>query len=78
MYSVDLPCKPGDDYWWVDDDTLEIHHVKGGITGVGVYQDGIKVFDSSNVACEIGSQWCCLSLEDAEAVREKMMQKCKV
>lgn len=76
MYTVDLPCKPGDDFWWVDEDTLEIHHEKGGIKGVVVYLDKpVEIIDADGERSETGTCWCCLSLEEAETIREKMLQE---
>ena len=75
MYSVDLPCKPGDDCWWVDSETLEIHHEAGGITGVVVYADRIEILDLAGERLPLHTQWSCLSREEAEAVREKMLKE---
>ena len=72
--EVVLPCKPGDDYWWVSSETLEINHEEGGITGVVVYKDHFKIVDKLGDLCDIGTQWCCLTREEAEAFRAKMMQ----
>ena len=76
MMTVVLPCKPGDDYWWVSSETLEINHEEGGITGVVVYKDNhFKIVDKLGDLCDIGTQWCCLTKEEAETFREKLMNK---
>lgn len=75
MYTVNFPCKPGDDYWWVDEETMEIHHEKGGIKGVAIYPDNlIKIIEVDGMQSIPGTCWCCLSLEEAEAMREEMMK----
>ena len=74
-YQAVLPCKPGDDYWWVSTETLEIHHVKGGIKGVVIYQDKpVGFIDESGERFEIKAPWCCLSLEEAEAARNALLK----
>lgn len=70
-----LPCKPGDDYWWVSSETLEINHEVGGITAVVVYKDHFKIIDQSGEMCDLGTQWSCLSREEAEAFREKLLKE---
>lgn len=69
-----LPCKPGDDYWWVSSETLEIHHEEGGIIGVAIYKDCFKIIDRSGEVCPLGTQWCCLTREEAESFREKLLK----
>lgn len=70
-----LPVKPGDDFWWIDSKTFEIHHEKGGIKGVVIYEDGpSEVIDRDGERCKIGTPWCCVSLEQAQEIRSELMK----
>ena len=73
MYTVDIPCKPGTDCWWVDSETMEVQYEKGGITGFVVLEGKILALDTAGERMEIHSQWCCLTKEEAEAFREKLL-----
>ena len=75
MFTVDLPCKPGSDCWYVDHETMEVMCEKGGITGFVILNDKIFALDLSSERMEPHSQWCCFSQEEAEAFREKMLNK---
>ena len=70
-----LPCPIGSDWWYVDPDTLEVGCEKGGITGFVVLKDKILALDSCGERMEIHNEWCCLSREEAEAIREKLLQE---
>ena len=73
--EVVLPCLPGDDCWFVDSETLEVECEKGGITAVVVYADRIEILDLAGEPRTLHSQWCCLSREEAEAFREKLLNE---
>lgn len=73
MYTVELPCPIGSDCWWVSNETMEIHYEKGGITGFVVLEDKILALDSAGEQVELHSQWCCLTREEAEVFREKLL-----
>lgn len=76
MYTVEFPCKPGDDYWYVDPETMEVDHIKGGIHGLAFHHGKMfALLDESLDMIEIHSDMCCLSREEAEAVREKMLKE---
>lgn len=73
MDTVKLPCAIGSDCWWVDNETLEVRCEKGGITGFVILKDKILALDSAGERVELHSQWCCLSKEEAETIREKLL-----
>ena len=75
MYTIDLPCKPGDDCWWVDCETLEVRCDKGGIKGIAIYEYRIELIDPAGEYRELHGQWGCLSREEAEAYREKLLNQ---
>lgn len=70
----ELPCKPGDDIWLVDSETMEVYCEKGGISAVVVCKDGFYILDSVGERRELHGQWGCLTREEAEAFRDKMKQ----
>lgn len=71
--NIEFPCKPGDDIWLVDNDTMEVYCEKGGISGVVVYKDGFAILDSIGELRELHSQCGCLTREEAEAFRDKLL-----
>ena len=73
--AVDLPCPIGSDCWWVDFETMEVRCEKGGITGFVVLKDEILALDSSGERMELHTEWCCLTREEAEAFRERMLKE---
>ena len=70
-----LPCPIGSDFWWVDDDTMEVKCEKGGITGFVIRESGILALDKCGEPFELHSEWGCLTKEEAEAIRDKMLKK---
>lgn len=76
--TVVLPCPIGSDFWWVSSETLEVNYEKGGIKGFVILEDEILALDTAGERMELHSQWCCLSKEEAEAFRDKLLQECKV
>ena len=75
MFTAELPCPIGSDFWWVDDDTMEVKCEKGGITGFVVLKDEVLALNTDGDQLEIHSEWCCLSREEAETKLEEMMNK---
>lgn len=73
MYTVDLPCKPGSDCWYVNSE-MEVTYEKGGITGFVVHEGEILALDLSGEMMELHTRWCCLTKEEAEAFREKLIK----
>lgn len=72
--AVILPCKPGDDYWWIhDNETLDIECDKGGIKAVIVYEDHFGMIDVDRECLNLHTEWSCLSREEAEKLREKLL-----
>ena len=71
--EIELPCKPGDDIWLVDSETMKVYCEKGCISGVVVYKDGFAILDSIGELRELHSQWGCLTKEEAEKLRDNMM-----
>ena len=72
-----LPYPIGSDIWWVSSETLEVQCDKGGITGFVVLEDKILALDKAGERNELHSQWCCLTREEAEAFREKLLKESK-
>jgi hypothetical protein len=72
MYTVNLPCPIGSDYWWVSSETRKVEFEKGGITGFVVLEDKILALDSSGERMDLHSRWCCLTKEEAEAFRKEL------
>lgn len=60
------PCKVGDDIWWVDEEKNDIACEKGGIKGVVYNGKTFEVLTEAGVE-PIGTQYCNLSREEAEA-----------
>lgn len=73
MFTVELPCPVGSDCWWIDDETAEVKCEKGGITGFVVLKDEILALDLNGERLKIHSEWCCLTREEAEAFRKKLL-----
>ena len=71
---VSLPCSIGSDCWWVSSETLEVECEEGGITGFVILKDEILALDKAGERMEIHGQWCCLTREEAEAFREKLLK----
>ena len=61
------PCKVGDDIWWVDEEKDDIACEKGGIKAVVYNGKTFEVLTEAGVE-QIGTKYCNLSREEAEAV----------
>lgn len=62
-----LPCKVGDDLWWIDAEDWSVKVDKGGVKGIAITADGVRIMDGCGGFDEIGTQYCYLSEEAAEA-----------
>lgn len=62
-----LPCKVGDDLWWIDAEDWSVKVDKGGVKGIAITADGVRIMDGCGGYDEIGTQYCYLSREEAEA-----------
>ena len=70
-----LPCPIGADLWWVSSETLAVECEKGGITGFVVRENQILGLDKAGETFEIHGQWGCLTRDEAEAFREKLLKE---
>ena len=67
---AELPCKVGDDIWWIDDEAPFVKCEKGGVKGIVVTADGFMIMDSDNDVFPIGTRYSYLTKEAAEAALE--------
>ena len=72
--AITFPCPIGSDYWYVEPEELNVVQVKGGIRGFA-FHDGktLALVDPSLDLLELHDQWCCLSRDEAESIREKLL-----
>lgn len=68
--TVELPCKIGDDIWWIDDEAPFVKCEKGGVRGIAILPEGVRVITYSGDLEEIGTRYCYLTREDAERALE--------
>ena len=69
-----LPCKVGDDIWWIDTEANEINCAENDIKAICYYGEGnFKVIVCDEETPEdIGTEWCMLTKEEAErALKER-------
>lgn len=66
-----LPCKVGDDIWWIDDEEPFVKCEKGDIKGIVVTADGFMIVDTHGELNRIGTRYCYLTREDAEKALER-------
>lgn len=64
---VELPCKIGDDIWWIDNESNSVECEKNGVTGFIIKKDEVLIRDTTGGEDRIGSQYCYLSKAHAEA-----------
>lgn len=69
-FTVELPCKIGDDIWWIDDEAPFVKCEKGGVRGIAILPEGIRVIASNGDFEEIGTRYCYLTRKDAERALE--------
>lgn len=63
---VVLPCKPGDDLYWYNDEEHKVECQWQGVEGVVVLKDGFGVLDNVENVQKIGTQWTCLTKRECE------------
>lgn len=61
-----LPCKIGDDIWWIDSENNTVQCEKNGVAGFIVKKDEILIMDQAGCPARIGTQYCYLTKEEAE------------
>ena len=68
---VELPCKVGDDLYWISDEN-KVECLKNAIIGVVVKNDGFEVLDTDGNRDKLGTRFAYLTREEAEkALRER-------
>ena len=82
-----LPCKLGDDLYWInkeyDDDGCEVYEIvkyEDGITGILLTKNGFLVASDNNepfATDKLGSRWALLSKEQAEQKLKEMEREDK-
>lgn len=72
-----LPCKSGDDFYWISDEEPE-HGIKsevkicGKIKGVALMEDGIYIIGEDGDMDKVGSRYALLTRDDAERKLKEM------
>lgn len=72
-----LPCKLGDDFYWISDEEPE-HGIKsevkicGKIKGIAVMEDGFYIIGEDGDMNKVGSQYALLTRYDAEQKLKEM------
>ena len=72
-----LPCKLGDDFYWISDEEPE-HGIKsdvkifGKIKGIAVMEDGLYIIGEDGDMNKVGSRYALLTREDAERKLKEM------
>lgn len=78
---VKLPCKLGDDLYWIDDEEMKVEKCENGIKGILLKEDGfhvaINITEDVIDIDKIGSQWTLLSEEQAEQKLKEMEREDK-
>ena len=78
-----LPCKLGDDLYWIDDEyyEYEVKKHEGGVTGILLTKDGFRITTEKRGipldTDKLGSQWTLLSKEQAEQKIKEMEREDK-
>ena len=67
---IALPCKIGDDIWWIDSENNSVECEKNGVTGFIIKKNEILIRDRTGGEDKIGTQYCYLSKDDAEKALE--------
>ena len=70
-YTVEVPCKIGADLWWIDDEPPFIKCEKGGVKGIAILPEGIRIITEQGDLEEIGTRYCYLTRKDAESALEQ-------
>lgn len=73
---VKLPCKLGDDFYWIDAEEMKVEKHENGIEGILLKEDGFYVATSITADLldidKVGSRWALLSKEQAEQKLKEM------
>lgn len=73
---VKLPCKLGDDLYWIDAEEMKVEKHENGIKGILLKEDGFYVATSITADLldidKVGSRWALLSKEQAEQKLKEM------
>ena len=64
---VVLPCKVGDNIYWINDEENCVSVQKNGIRGILVRKDGFAIEDTDGYIDISGTKYCYLTREAAEA-----------
>ena len=62
----EMPCKIGDDIWWINEETETVECEPHGVCGFIIKADGIFLMDKCGCVDVIGTKYCYLTKEDAE------------
>ena len=62
---VVLPCKVGDDIYWINDEENSVSVQKNGIRGILVRKDGFAIEDTDGYIDIAGTKYCYLTREEA-------------
>ena len=67
---VVLPCKPGDDIYWIDEENkVRVH--KNGVYGVSFTKNGFQIVDTDGCTDTPGTRYCYLTEQAAtDALKE--------
>lgn len=68
------PCKIGDDIWWIDEDADTVKCEKRGVKGIVFTKDGFLIRDRFGCTDPIGTTYCFLSKEAAEAELKRRLE----
>ena len=68
---VELPCKVGDDIYWINDEENSVSVQKNGIRGILVRKDGFAIEDTDGYIDIVGTKYCYLTREEADTALAK-------
>ena len=67
---VELPCRVGDDLYWISDEN-EVKCQRNAIVGIVVKDSGFEVLDTDGNIDKIGTRYAYLTREEAERALEE-------
>ena len=68
---VELPCKVGDNIYWINDEENCVSVHKNGIKGIVVRNGGFAIEDTDGYIDIAGTKYCYLTREEAESALAK-------
>ena len=71
---VELPCRAGDDLYWISDEN-EVKCQRNAIVGIVVKDSGFEVLDTDGNIDKIGTRYAYLTREEAERALEESEKK---